>query len=75
MSTKDLTEAEQGAISLAFALCGGTGNLSPLFAAVDDIVTAREADAWDQGVGAAHRSPLTLFAIKQVNPHREREAH
>lgn len=26
--------------------------------------------AWNQGVAAAHRSDLTLFAIKQVNPYR-----
>lgn len=28
------------------------------------------AQAWDEGVVAAHRSDLTLFAIKQVNPYR-----
>lgn len=28
------------------------------------------ADAWDKGVAAAHHSPLTIFAIKQVNPYR-----
>lgn len=32
-------------------------------------VEQAKQEAWDQGVGAAHRSPLTLFAIKQVNPY------
>ncbi|SDL15012.1 hypothetical protein SAMN05428985_11067 [Nocardioides sp. YR527] len=29
--------------------------------------------AWEEGVRAAHRSNLTLFAIKQVNPYRTEE--
>lgn len=47
--TEDLTEAEQSAIFNAFARTTGTNNVSPLLAAVHDIVEARMADAWDEG--------------------------
>lgn len=38
-------------------------------------ILAHKANAWDEGVGATHRSPLTLFAIKQVNPYRTERDH
>ncbi|HEX6682125.1 MAG TPA: hypothetical protein VF062_04995 [Candidatus Limnocylindrales bacterium] len=43
--TEDLTEVEQSAIFNAFARTTGTNNVSPLLAAVHDIVAAREAAA------------------------------
>ena len=32
-------------------------------------VAAARREAWDEGVRAAHRSRLTLFAIRRVNPY------
>lgn len=37
-----------------------------------EVVSPGPERAWDEGVGAAHRSPLTLFAIRQVNPYTEK---
>ena len=66
---EDLTENEQGAIHVAFALCGARGNLSPLLAVVDDIVLARQADAWD----AAIRQQNAASQPVQFNPYRATE--
>ena len=49
-----------------------TSNGEPVIA-IARWVLAHKANAWDEGVGATHRSPLTLFAIKQVNPYRATE--
>lgn len=46
-----------------------TSNGEPVIA-IAKWVLAHKADAWDEGVVAAHRSPLKLFAVKQVNPFR-----
>lgn len=60
--TTDLTDARLHLEALTAA-----GWVSP------EEATAREAaarrDAWDEGVRAAHRSRLTLFAIRRVNPY------
>ena len=34
------------------------------------LIAEREAKAWEQGAKAGHHSPLTWFALRQVNPYR-----
>ena len=40
---------------------------------VEREIAAARAEAWRQGAAAGHHSPLTWFALRQVNPYRAEE--
>lgn len=38
--------------------------------ALEQQVQSAQAEGWDEGAAAGHHSPLTWFALRQVNPYR-----
>ncbi len=75
----ELTDPEQNGLLVAFlgAEDDCAHNLAPLFAEVRAIVTARMAEAWDEGFRAGGHHELSTDDRYATNPYRaaEHEEH